>query len=527
MQHTLSFLDLIVFALYFGITLGVGLCFTRQKSLKSYLLADQDTHFVVLAISIIAALFSGISFLGAPSETYNHDLQYTVVLAGFFVATPLTAIVFVPLFYKLKLYTAYEYLERRFDKRVRHLASILFVLRVSLWLAVATYAPALIVTEATGWPPWIPILLTGVLTTIYTCMGGMRAVIWTDALQFTVLVGGIIAVIGFAATKVTGGLPALWDAARQGGKTQLLDFRLDPTIRITFWAALLGGTVNVLVQMVTDQVSVQRYLSAPSIKECQRAMWLKLWLTLPIVSLFYLTGTLIYGFYHTGGRAAPILTNADSILPHFVIDNLPSPLPGLLIAAIMGATMSTVSAGINALTGTLLIDFVRDTESKINSSDGKESEEGNGRAIRQARGLTFALGLFVTVCALFIGKLGTLVEAPVKFSGLLGGPLLGAFLLGAFSRRVDSTSVLLGIAFGGVATYLASHFGFSFLWLGFAGTIVTLIAGHIAAFFLAHGYEPDEACLHRSGDADTAHVGEPSTQYALADVLSSPSGSEL
>jgi sodium-coupled monocarboxylate transporter 8/12 len=497
MQKALALSDIVVFALYFGATMAVGGLFTKQKNLKSYLLADQDTHFVVLAISIIAALFSGISFLGAPSETYSHDLQLMVGAVGFLVATPLTAIVFVPLFYHLKLYTAYEYLERRFDKRMRHLASILFVLRVSLWLAVATYAPALIISEATGWPLWIPILLTGVLTTIYTCLGGMKAVIWTDVFQFVVLIGGVVAVIGFAALKVPGGLPTMWDAAQRAGKTQLFDFRLDPTLRVTFWAALLGGTVNALVQMVTDQISVQRYLSAPSIRECQRSMWLKLWLTLPIVSLFYITGTIIYGFYHTGGRVPPILKNPDSLLPHFVISNLPAPLPGLLIAAIMAATMSTISAGINALTGTLLIDFVRGTENKISTTDEQQSEMENRRALRQARALSLALGMFVTVCALFVDKLGTLVEAPIRFSGLLGGPLLGVFLLGAFSRRVDATSALIGTAAGGVASYAALHSDLSFLWLGFAGTLTTLFIGRLTAFFLARGYVPDEECLYR------------------------------
>jgi Na+/proline symporter len=157
----------------------------------------------------------------------------------------------------------------------------------------------------------------------------------------------------------------------------------------------------------------------------------------------------------------------------------------------MAATMSTVSAGINALTGTVLVDFVRGTFENLESTEAQ-----NRTAVLRARLLTFGFGTFITVIALFAGRLGTLVEAPVRIAGLLGGPLLGIFLLAAFSRRTDGTSVLFGTACGGIACYLAFAEGWSFLWLGLAGTLVTLVAGRLAAQFVPHDYHPNEACLY-------------------------------
>src|SRR5262245_1820627 len=328
------------------ILFGVGLWFTgRQKELKTYLLADQNVHWIIVGISILAALFSGISYLGAPAEAFFYDLSYLWAVASFLIATPITTLVFLPFFRGLKLYTAYEYLERRFHRRMRHLASALFLIRVSFNVGLDIYAPALAVMEVTGWPLWLSVMLTGIAATIYTTLGGMQAVIWTDTLQFLVLCGGIVVIVGFAIAAVPGGLPMIWQLASADGKTGFWHPELDPTVRITIWSGLLGGASHNLVMMVTDQISVQRYLTAPSLKDSQRALWLKLWVTFPLVALFYFSGTVLYGYYKafpeqvpafaqaklvpglaetSAGHAGPGIAN-DRLLPHFVVNHLPSP----------------------------------------------------------------------------------------------------------------------------------------------------------------------------------------------------------
>ena len=260
--------DIATFITYTMILLGVGLYFTRkQKTLKTFLVANQSVPWFIVGISVLAALFSGVTYLGAPAEAFFHDLTYTWGILAMFIATPITAMIFVPLFRKSQIYTAYEYLEQRFDVRLRYIASGMFILRVTFYLAVVIYAPSLAVMEVTGWPLWLAVLLIASCATIYTCFGGMQAVIWTDTVQFLVLCGGIVVILCFAASKVPGGLTAAWHVAAADGKTGFFHFSLDPRVRVTVWGCLLGGATSTLVQLVTDQMAVQRYLTAPSLSE--------------------------------------------------------------------------------------------------------------------------------------------------------------------------------------------------------------------------------------------------------------------
>jgi sodium-coupled monocarboxylate transporter 8/12 len=502
----LSLLDVTVFAGYMLLLIGVGLYFTRQKkNLKSYLLADQNIHWIIVAVSVLAALFSGISYLGAPAESFFYDLTYLWVVASFFIATPITTLVFLPFFRNLNVYTAYEYLEKRFDRRLRWIASGLFISRVSCYLGLAIAAPALAIVQITGWDFLTAVLVTGLAATLYTSLGGMKAVIWTDSLQFLVLCGGIVLILGCAIAAIPGGLEEAWRGAAADGKTNLFHFELDPTVRLTVWGALLGGACNNLVQMVTDQISVQRYLTAKSLKECQRALWFKLWVTLPLVGLFYITGTVLYGYYRALPERVPPLAKEparlvpslvqqeeigpdvsiknDRILPYFVVHELPSPLPGLLIAAVFGATMAVVSAGVNSLATATLIDFQPFGEGTMGNNERQQ--------VRLARSLTLLFGMLATLLALVVSQLGTLVEATITIMGLFGGPLLGVFFLGVLSRRANGNGALLGALGGAVAGGLVAFskplfaYGISFIWIAFAAATVTLIVGWSASLLFA------------------------------------------
>ena len=506
MAH-LSPLDVAVFSAYMLLLVGVGLYFTRQKKdLKSYLLADQNIHWIIVAISVLAALFSGISYLGAPAESFFFDLTYLWVVASFFIATPITALVFLPFFRNLNLYTAYEYLERRFDRRLRWIASGLFIARVACYLGLAIAAPAMAIIEITGWDFWLCVLVTGLAATLYTSLGGMKAVIWTDSIQFLVLCGGILLILGYAIAKVPGGLGAAWRLAAEDGKTNLWHLELDPTVRLTLWGALLGGACNNMVQMVTDQISVQRYLTAKSLQECQRALWFKLWVTLPLVALFYLTGTVLYGYYRALPERVPAFAQKqlvprlaqpdglashpadggsgirnDRILPYFVAHELPAPLPGLLIAAVFGATMAVVSAGINSLATATLKDF--------GTFLGVQGDSERSQ-FRLARILTAVFGILATVLALVL-DLGTLVEATNTIMGFFGGPLLGVFFLGALSRRANGMGALVGAVAGagagGLAAFSRALFGYgiSFIWIAFCAAAVTYCVGWLMSLFFA------------------------------------------
>lgn len=521
---SLSPLDTAVLAGYMLVLFGVGVYFMRQqKSIKAYLLAEQNVHWVIVGVSVLAALFSGITYLGAPSETFFYGTGYLVVTATLFIATPITIKVFVPFFRKLKVYTAYEYLEKRFDRRLEIIASCFFITRVAFYAGFAIYAPSLAVAVVTGAPFWMCVLVTGAAATIYTTLGGMKAVVWTDTIQFVVLCGGVVLVFAFCINKVPGGLPAAWDLARADGKTQFFNFSPSPLVRITFWGAMLGGLCNTLVQMVTDQISVQRYLTAASLKECSKALWLKLALVIPIVLLVYLSGTMIYGYYRAMPGQVPAFESAksvprlydrnpklygdliarakdnvppdmtqkpgsptrplksDQILPYFVLHHLPTPLPGLLIAAILGATMAVVSAAINSLATTALMGFPR--------------QFGSQPTVLMAKMLTVVFGVVATLLALFVlAALGSIIKATAVIGSVAGGPLLGLFLLGAFSRRANAQGALWGTGCGlvaGLVVFYAKpifHLSaeVSFMWIGFVATVTTYIVGLLVSLFFPH-----------------------------------------
>lgn len=489
-----SWIDYSAFGLYLVATAAIGLAFSgRQKDVKEYLLASRSIGSFVLSMTVLAAFFSGISFLAAPSETYTHGIGFFVAMISFFVATPFTATFVLPFFYKSRFFTAYQYLDERFDGRVRYLASGSFILRVTLWLAAATYAPALALEQVTGLPLWFTILCTGVVTTIYTTFGGMRAVIWTDVMQLIVLFGGMVIIMFTATSHLPGGWGQVVDTAGGSGRLNL-NWSWDPTIRVTVWGGLIGGAILNLVQMASDQVAVQRYLTARSFKEARKGLWMKLWLTLPVTGVFYGTGLVLHAFYQAKGDpvAAGLVTKADSILPFFVVNELPAGFPGLFIAAIYAASMSTISAGINSLTSATLIDFYQ------KMVPGLAQDEA--RQLRLSRWLTAGYGAAVIGFAFLVHRLGTLLEATNKVISLVGGPLLGLFFLGMFTTRANARGVLigwgagfaimLGVSFAGT---IAPHFTgdlaaalawvgrISFLWWTLIGMGTTMVTGYLCS----------------------------------------------
>lgn len=476
--------DYTIFGLYLVVSVGIGLWFSRgQDSLQEYFLAGRNMNRFVVAMTILAALFSGISYLAGPSEVYTSGFGFAFVLLSFFVATPFTAIWILPHFYNSRYFTAYHFLQDRFSLSARLLASGLFIFRVALWLAAATYAPALALKEVTGLPLSFTILCTGLVTTTYTMLGGMKAVIWTDVMQLMVLFGGQLLIVIVATAKIPGGLASVWDTAIADDRLSL-SFSFDPRERVTFWAILIGGSFLNLVQMATDQVSVQRYLTAGSLRDAQRSLWIKLWMVLPVLVLFYGTGLVLYAFYKVHGDPLALkqIARGDQILPYFVVTQLPSGLPGLLIAAIFAASMSTVSAGVNSLTSATLCDFYQTL-----SRPGSLTERG---LLVRARCLTVFYGILVTLLAFGIAAMKTnLVESVNSIIGLVGGPLLGLFLLGIFTRRADTRGALIGCLAGFVVLLFFFFYKtppapgkepaplVSFLWLTMIGCLVTMAVG--------------------------------------------------
>jgi len=480
-----SWLDYTLFGLYLTASVGVGLFSARRgaKNLGDYFLAGRGMNSFLVAMSILAALFSGISYLAGPADVYKNGFGFGYAVLAFFIATPITTIWVLPKFYKSRFFTAYQFLEERFALPVRLLASGLFIFRVSLWLAAATYAPALALEKVTGIPLWATILATGTLTTLYTALGGMRAVIWTDVMQLIVLFAGQFMIAYVAVSMIPGGLGGVWETALADGRMDLsLSFSFSE--RINLGSVLFAAAFLHLVQMSTDQVSVQRYLTAGSLREARRSLWIKLGFILPVLVLFYGTGLVLYAFYkiHGDPLAAGLIAKEDQILPYFVVTQLPTGLPGILIAAIYAASMSTISAGLNSLASATVVDFKQRLT--------KSPESSVAAQVVNARWITVAYGILVMCLAFAVSQMrGNLVESVNTVIGLVGGPLLGLFFLGMFTRRADTRGALVGCLSGFVS--LLSLFLYqnglftaevppqlvSFIWFSLFGGIITVGVG--------------------------------------------------
>lgn len=428
-----------------------------------------------IGLSVYAALFSGISMLGNPGYVYTHGPIVFVQCLSNYIAVPITAYLFIPFFNGLRLTSAYEYLELRFSLRVRLIGSFLFVVRIYLYLGQALYAPALALEAVAGVPILLTVLVTGGISAGYTYHGGMRTVIWTDIMQFLVLWGGQAVLTLFAWRGVEGDPIAI---ARAHDRFTFVDWDLDITSDYSTFNVVLGSIPLFLVQSATDQIAVQRYLTAASVREAQKGLWLKL-LVLPFFNpLAYVCGVALFAYYHSGGRADPVaagvVKNADEIMPFFAVSEMPAGLSGMLISGILAATMSTTSSGLASASTAIVTDFVLRLRWAGDSGDGVESR------LALSRRVMVASSVLMVLSAWFVSQLGTqLAELAWVVNGLCGGeptrptsaaccstqiaftaprmrratagPLLGVFLLGMLTRTAEERGAFCGVVAGSCA----------------------------------------------------------------------------
>ncbi len=471
----LSHLDYFILIAYLVSTVFISSRFAkRQKSLDDYFVAGRMAPWWAVGISIAASDLSAISYMGAPAWVFEKDLRYAMGIFLFPFMMILVVYIFVPFLARLRLYTIYEYLERRFHPSVRTVGSALFLLLRGGWMSTAIYALSLVISQLIHLPVWECVIVVGGLTTAYTVLGGMQAVLWTDVMQFCVMVTGIFVMIGTILVAFHGDIRTIWRLAADSGHTRMFSFQLDPNAEVTVWALFAGTVVVTLISYGSDQVIVQRYLTTSSQRNMALAVLFNGVIALPVMLLLYLLGIGFVAFYAVHHNLRVSLGNAQQVLPHFVIHVLPPGLSGLVIAALCAATMSALSAGLNSFSTVTVVDFYGRYYKKLSSS--------NGIAVSVARWSTLAWGVMASSGALFVGRLGGIIEIVGKMSSFFGGPLLGMFLLGILTRRANSLGALLGCTCGVTATWLVSSSHVSWLWYGPIGCLSTLVAGYATSY---------------------------------------------
>jgi len=474
-------LDYIVLAGYFLIVFLIAGVFSKsQRSLKDYFLGSRNIPWWAASFSGIATIASAISYIGAVGLGFSSNfsfLQYRLALP---LSLLIICVIILPFFYNLHLYSIYEYLEKRFGLVMRLLSSALFVLFKCCFLAIGIYAPAIIIEVLTGSNMIVIILITGLLTTIYTFLGGIKAVIWTDTLQLFILLGGIFVVIGTGVSGVHGGFAEVFHLGSEFNKFRYFNFSFDPTDTYTIWGGIIGGTFLMISQFGTDQSEMQRFLTVGSLKKSRFALISSLLVSAALGFLIFFEGTVLFAFYHQRG-STDIASN--QVFIKFIVEELPVGIRGFLIAAIFAAAMSTISSVLNSMTAVVLTDFYN----RFNKEQA---------SVSLARIVTLVLGVASTLLACLGGYLGNILESATMIINFFGGSIVGVFLLGMLSRRAGKTGALSGFLCAFVLVLLiASVTKISFMWYSVIGVAITYGVGQGVSLIMREEVTPEQKKL--------------------------------
>src|SRR2546427_3878773 len=464
-------LDLSIIAIYLaGITL-FGLRFRkRQRSLRDYFLADRNIPWWAIALSIVAAETSTLTIISIPGLAYDTNLTFLQVVFGYVVGRVIISFVLLPHYFRGDLYTAYELIERRFGKILRSLTAGLFLITRAAAEGVRVYAVSIVVSIALGTGEVASIAIITALTLIYTFEGGLAAVIWTDVVQTGIYVGGTLVGLATILHLVPGGWAAIHAVAASAGKLQVFDFRTSFWIPYTFCAGVIGGAFLTTASHGTDQLIVQRLLAARSQKQSVTALLSSGVAILFQFSLFLVVGVMLWAFYRV---PSAVFGKPDRIYPTFIVTQMPHGISGLLIAAILAAAMSNLSAALNSLSSSSIMDFYVRLR--------PQSDERTRMRLSRLSTFFWALLLF-GLAVLSLHKVGRVVEVGLQIASVAYGALLGVFLLGVLTRRANQNGAMLGMLCGfAVELYIWLWTRVPWTWYVMIGTVVTFGVGYAAS----------------------------------------------
>ncbi|KAM7346481.1 putative sodium-dependent multivitamin transporter [Cochliomyia hominivorax] len=444
--------DYTILGIVLIISAGIGIYYRltggKQKTTKEYLLADRGMGITPVAFSLTASLMSAVTILGVSAENYQYGTQFVLINIAYVLATPFAAYLILPVFYRLKTASVYEYLEQRFGYATRLYASLAFTVQTALYMGIVLYAPALALEAVTGLNIVFSILIVGLVCTFYSTLGGMKAVLITDIFQSVLMLASVLAIIVCAGIKA-GGLSDIWETAREGGRLEFFNFSVDPTHRHTFFTQIIGGLAVYLSLYGVNQVQVQRLLSVKSLKASADSLW---W-SLPVLMVLSFTtcfsGLCMY-YYYKG--CDPLLegriNSRDQLMPLFVVDtmgHIPG-LSGLFVSGIFSGSLSSISSSISSLSAVTMEDYIKPWVAYR-----KKTELSDARSTFYSKVLNLVYGAVCLGIAFMAGSIGGLLQAALSIFGIVGGPLLGLFTLGMYIQKANQkgaiTSLTIGLAF--------------------------------------------------------------------------------
>lgn len=489
--HTL---DLAVIAVYLVALIGVGLFFLRhQKNKSTYFLGNRKMPWFLAGISVIATLLSTMSYLAVPGEAIRYGLGFFSSLLAFILIVPIVNYLIIPFLMKLRVTSVYEYIEVRFNLATRICAASAFIIARVIWTGLIIYMASFAIAAMTGWNIALLIILIGLVTTLYTTMGGLSAVMWTDLVQFLILLGGAVFVPVYI-IFLTGSSPASWlHTFSEAGHTEVPVFSMDPNVRLT----MVGIIVSVLIWNIcthgADQVAAQRYMSTPSAASARRSVWIFSIANVVLILLLGVVGlALFHYFFQQSGLSAGefqrlIAPEADQLFPRFIATELPAGVSGLILAALLAAAMSSLSSAINSISSVIVTDFLDRFKILIRYQEH----------LYMSMGIAVITGLLGIASALTVNSLmqsgeWNLLELMERGNHLFVAPLGVLFFVGFLFARADARAALGGFL-AGVTTSVTIAFGkeifgldapIGFVWIMPASFAVSLVVSGALAWTL-------------------------------------------
>jgi solute:Na+ symporter, SSS family len=463
-----GWLNYFVLGLYFGGMLMLGFLFMKKESdTDDFFKAGGRIPWWAAGISIFATTLSAITFIAIPAKSYAADWRMFMFNMAIIIVAPVVIRYFLPFFRRFNFDTAYQYLDVRFNRSVRWLASSLFVFFMVSRISIVLFLPSLALNAVTGFSVYWAIIIMGVVTIIYCTSGGIEAVVWGDVIQGFILLAGAFTALVFMLSGVEGGLGGFMDISTLHNKFHTFDFRFNLSQPV-FWVVIIGGLANTLISYTSDQSVVQRYMTTRDEKATGRSIWLNGILSIPVTIIFFLLGTGLYAYYTSNPeRMAIVNPNIDSVFPQFIVAQMPSGVAGLLIAAIFAAAMSTLSSNINSVAAVITSDFYKTLAKK----------KSRRKSMSIARWSGVIVGVLGIGMALILAtwNIASLWDQFNTFLGLLTAGLGALFIMGIFFPRISGTAALIG-TFGGIALllFVKNQTGLSFLLYGFVGMTASI-----------------------------------------------------
>lgn len=437
--------DLALVAIYLvGITL-FGLRFRGKsggtkadRSLKSYFLANNTIPWWAIALSIVSAETSTLTIISIPGVAFAGNFGFLQVVIGYMLGRIVVAALFLPRYFAGEMLTAYQLIDQRFGTVLHKVTAGLFLLTRAAAEGVRVFAVSIVVGIAIGTRDVLSIAIISALTLLYTFEGGMAAVIWTDVVQMAIYVGGTLVALLTLGSHVTGGWSQIHTVAAAAGKFHMLDFSMNLTKTYTFWAGVLGGTFLTMASHGTDQLMVQRMLAARNLRESRLAILSSGVVIFVQFAFFLLIGAGLYVFY---GQHPATFASADRIFPTFIVREMPIGIAGLLVAAILAAAMSNLSAALNSLSSTTVVDFYMHLR--------PQADDRERAIISKSSTVLWALVLFaIAVYSVGVGGKGHVVEIGLSIASVAYGCLLGVFLLGTLTKFATEIGATVGMVCG-------------------------------------------------------------------------------